>query len=248
MSDEVRRALKIIARAREMHQSHPPLIEAMLEEASSDSPPPFEATLISNPSAPTAVYVGSVSDAMYSGALKERQIGGIINVANSQLLQIQRLEKAMASQDPDGVESQWEIVQFDKGWYEKEAGNRHFQYLAIDAEDHPKYDMSPHFEECIDFIKNNCAQTASVLIHCVQGRNRSASIAVAYLVMVEGMTVFQAIEKVAESRRNVLSNRAFVRQLVEQFSPSPKELRPRPPTPPRIFSIGEVVERPSIPS
>ena len=51
-----------------------------------------------------------------------------------------------------------------------------------------------------------------VLVHCVMGRSRSASLVLAYLMMEQGLSVVAAIEHVRQ-RRCILPNHGFLRQL-----------------------------------
>lgn len=51
-----------------------------------------------------------------------------------------------------------------------------------------------------------------VLVHCVMGRSRSATLVLAYLMMKHSLSVVEAIEHVRQ-RRCILPNHGFLKQL-----------------------------------
>lgn len=51
-----------------------------------------------------------------------------------------------------------------------------------------------------------------VLVHCVMGRSRSATLVLAYVMMKHNLTVVDAIEHVRQ-RRCILPNHGFLKQL-----------------------------------
>lgn len=51
-----------------------------------------------------------------------------------------------------------------------------------------------------------------MLVHCVMGRSRSATLFLAYLMIGEGMTLADAAEHV-KTRRRILPNWGFLKQL-----------------------------------
>lgn len=53
-----------------------------------------------------------------------------------------------------------------------------------------------------------------LLVHCVMGRSRSATLFLAYLMICENMTVVDAIEHV-KKRRRIIPNWGFLKQLRE---------------------------------
>lgn len=212
-------------------------------------PPPFGGTLVSPPDHPIRVYVGGVSEAMYPAALIERNIVGIINVAFSQCIESQRIMKMSLESN-----SQWDKIEFSEKWYRSNLGNPDFKYLGISAEDHTRYKIAKHFNECIDFV-DSIQQTAAdndslsrpgVLVHCMQGYNRSVAVCVAWLMRACKFSLSEAVSRISEQRPLILSNRAFIRELV-QFEESDekddvvREIDQEIKT--QTFSIGEIVER-----
>lgn len=54
--------------------------------------------------------------------------------------------------------------------------------------------------------------SGKLLVHCVMGRSRSATLFLAYLMIYKNMTVVKAIEHV-KKQRCILPNRGFLKQL-----------------------------------
>ena len=73
-------------------------------------------------------------------------------------------------------------------------------------------------EDACAFIKEQLAASAPngcVLVHCHEGKNRSAALVVAYLMVEERMSLYEAVEQVWSRRPIVLSNDSFVDQLID---------------------------------
>lgn len=58
----------------------------------------------------------------------------------------------------------------------------------------------------------SCLVSGKLLVHCVMGRSRSATLFLAYLMIYKNMTVVNAIEHV-KKHRCILPNRGFLKQL-----------------------------------
>ena len=65
---------------------------------------------------------------------------------------------------------------------------------------------------CVRGVCVRWGALGKVLVHCVMGRSRSASLVLAYLMMEQGLSVVGAIEHVRQ-RRCILPNHGFLRQL-----------------------------------
>uniref|UniRef100_A0A667XPP6 Dual specificity protein phosphatase n=1 Tax=Myripristis murdjan TaxID=586833 RepID=A0A667XPP6_9TELE len=87
------------------------------------------------------------------------------------------------------------------------------QYYGIEAEDRPTFNISQFFYPAAQFIHSALSHPQNkVLVHCVMGRSRSASLVLAYLMMEQGLTVVDAVEHVRQ-RRCILPNHGFLKQL-----------------------------------
>ncbi|CAG0890823.1 unnamed protein product [Cyprideis torosa] len=98
-------------------------------------------------------------------------------------------------------------------------GKRYYQdtdvlYLGFRVTDYPSSDLSRHFDEAADFI-DNCLRTGGkILVHCVMGISRSATLVVAYLMIKRNMPATEAI-RLVRSKRDVRPNEGFLKQILE---------------------------------
>jgi protein-tyrosine phosphatase len=83
----------------------------------------------------------------------------------------------------------------------------HFHFEIFDR---PDADISQFFESISKIIK----ESKCVLVHCYGGISRSATCVIAYLMMIEEYTYFDAWKLVHEKRPIIKSNDGFVDQLL----------------------------------
>lgn len=87
--------------------------------------------------------------------------------------------------------------------------------LCIRMEDDVSYPIYPHFRPCYDFISECLSASNRVLVHCMQGVSRSATIVIAFLMIRYRLTVEQA-DFIVKARRNVISpNAGFYKALAK---------------------------------
>ena len=90
----------------------------------------------------------------------------------------------------------------------------------ISAKDDYEYNIMKDVEGCIKFInKAKKDKNGKILVHCAQGRNRSAAICCAYLIY-SGMTILEAYKLILTKRELpitglALSNENFRKQLMD---------------------------------
>uniref|UniRef100_A0A3Q3WZM1 Dual specificity protein phosphatase n=1 Tax=Mola mola TaxID=94237 RepID=A0A3Q3WZM1_MOLML len=87
--------------------------------------------------------------------------------------------------------------------------NMDVQYFGVEADDKPTFNISQFFQPAAQFIHEALNK---VLVHCVMGRSRSATLVLAYLMMKHSLSVVDAIEHVRQ-RRCILPNHGFLKQL-----------------------------------
>lgn len=75
--------------------------------------------------------------------------------------------------------------------------------LYIPGEDHQAYDLSLHFSTACDFIDESRKET-SILVHCMAGISRSATLVIAYLMKCMAVPFPQAMTMIVAKRRKVL--------------------------------------------
>ncbi|XP_063814750.1 dual specificity protein phosphatase 13A [Pseudophryne corroboree] len=87
-------------------------------------------------------------------------------------------------------------------------------YHGISASDLPDFDMSKYFYSASEFIHKALNTSGGrLLVHCVVGISRSATLVLAYLMIHHQLSLIQAICKVQESRW-VCPNTGFLQQLI----------------------------------
>ncbi|XP_072281306.1 dual specificity protein phosphatase 13A-like [Pyxicephalus adspersus] len=87
-------------------------------------------------------------------------------------------------------------------------------YHGVPANDLPDFDISQYFYSASEFIhKALNTPGARLLVHCVVGISRSASLVLAYLMIHHHLSLIQAIQKVQENRW-IFPNAGFLQQLL----------------------------------
>jgi protein-tyrosine phosphatase len=76
-------------------------------------------------------------------------------------------------------------------------------YLYIPAEDHEAYDIAQFFTNAFEFIEKARRET-NVLIHCMAGISRSATITAAYLIMKFGYDMNTVLNLLQRKRKQVI--------------------------------------------
>uniref|UniRef100_A0A3B4VDE9 Dual specificity protein phosphatase n=1 Tax=Seriola dumerili TaxID=41447 RepID=A0A3B4VDE9_SERDU len=135
------------------------------------------------------VYIGDEETAKDKHSLKRLGITHILNAA----------------------EGTWNNVDTGAGYY----SDMDIVYYGVVAEDVATFDLSQYFFSAAQFIKETLSNPQNkLLVHCVMGRSRSATLFLAYLMICENMTVVDAIDHV-KKRRRIIPNWGFLKQLRE---------------------------------
>ncbi|MCI4384645.1 hypothetical protein PGIGA_G00041130 [Pangasianodon gigas] len=93
--------------------------------------------------------------------------------------------------------------------------NMDIEYYGIEAEDIPSFNISVHFFTTAEYMRSVLSNAQNkLLVHCVMGRSRSATLVLAYLMIEEKMTLVEAIEQV-KRHRQIIPNWGFLKQLRE---------------------------------
>ncbi|KAM4607472.1 uncharacterized protein ACJ7VT_015711 [Polymixia lowei] len=132
------------------------------------------------------LYIGNVAVAQNRSALRKLGITHVLNAAHSK-------------QGSIG----------DQSYY----GNT-CVYYGIPAEDSDHFDLSQHFKPAADFIhKALKSKDGKVLVHCIMGVSRSATLVLAFLMLRRRQSLSDALEHVIQ-RRAVYPNRNFLSLLL----------------------------------
>lgn len=87
-------------------------------------------------------------------------------------------------------------------------------YYGIPAEDSDGFDLSLYFRPAADFIhKALKTKDGKVLVHCIMGMSRSASLVLAYLMLQQRLTLSNALKHVVQ-KRAIYPNRHFLSLLL----------------------------------
>jgi len=188
------------------------------------------------------LWLGSLEDALSLEGLVQRNIDGILNCAlddcqaecacsrpvrSGRARSHARGPSSMNNGDftpshaVEGVrkldrEHIRELASFDGDWYSTMLG-RSIAYLGIAAKDAPGYAMDEHFSETCSFLGGCNTEGRKVLVHCVQGINRSSAALVAFLCHALAMELEAAVVLASKQRGLILSNDDFLAQLVRCY-------------------------------
>ena len=67
-------------------------------------------------------------------------------------------------------------------------------YKHVNIVDIPGQDIKKYFPECLKYIEKSIQEGGRVLVHCIAGISRSASVVIAYLIYKNGMTFTEALK------------------------------------------------------
>ncbi|RVE54462.1 hypothetical protein evm_000947 [Chilo suppressalis] len=86
------------------------------------------------------------------------------------------------------------------------------RYKGFQLMDLPTTDISKYFHIAANFIDEGVSSGGRVLVHCLMGVSRSATCALAFLMIKRGMSLTEALSTV-RCRRDIHPNEGFLRQL-----------------------------------
>ncbi|XP_027863120.1 dual specificity protein phosphatase 13-like [Xiphophorus couchianus] len=88
-------------------------------------------------------------------------------------------------------------------------------YFGIPAEDSDHFDLSQYFKSATDFIhKGLKSKDGNVLVHCIMGVSRSATLVLAYLMLRHRFSLRDALRQVVK-KRAIYPNRNFLTLLLK---------------------------------
>ncbi|XP_019357734.1 PREDICTED: dual specificity protein phosphatase 13-like [Gavialis gangeticus] len=96
----------------------------------------------------------------------------------------------------------------DQGFYGPE-----IHYHGIAAEDSTDFNLRMHFYPASKYINKALnVLNGKILVHCVLGKSRSASLVLSYLMIYHHFSLADAVEKIIQHRA-IFPNRGFLKQL-----------------------------------
>ena len=93
-------------------------------------------------------------------------------------------------------------------------GTKTHLYLPLD--DAPNEKISKYFDPAFQFLRYHQERNIPVLVHCMAGMSRSATLLANYLMKKYKMNALTALDRLKKLRPIVRPNTGFIRQLVEQ--------------------------------
>jgi protein-tyrosine phosphatase len=75
-------------------------------------------------------------------------------------------------------------------------------------------DLLAHLSDVVNFINLARSRRSSLLIHCMWGMSRAPSIALAYFIHEEKMSLADSLKQIAAARNLIRPNPSFIRQLL----------------------------------
>ncbi|KAJ0976297.1 hypothetical protein J5N97_018262 [Dioscorea zingiberensis] len=90
-----------------------------------------------------------------------------------------------------------------------------FNYRNFSINDNDDEDIADLFEEASDFIDYVEHLGGKILVHCFEGRSRSATVVLAYLMLRKGLTLLQAWDKLKKAHRRAQPNDGFAKALLD---------------------------------
>ncbi|KAJ8011448.1 hypothetical protein DPEC_G00058320 [Dallia pectoralis] len=85
--------------------------------------------------------------------------------------------------------------------------------LRVPVYDDPNEDLYRYFDSCADLIQGEASKGGRTVVYCKNGRSRSATICMAYLLKYRKLSLADAFTKVRTSRSVVDPNSGFLAQL-----------------------------------
>lgn len=87
------------------------------------------------------------------------------------------------------------------------------QHICIPIEDSRQAELLGYLDFTVEWISDALRRNGQVMIHCIWGMSRSASVAIAYLMVTKHMPLEVALKFVVSKRQVVKPNSGFMRQL-----------------------------------
>jgi len=103
-----------------------------------------------------------------------------------------------------------------------------YSYLSVDLRDSIKEDISKEFDKVSDYIDLALRDNGKVLVHCIAGISRSASLVASYLINKKQLTFDETLQILKNKRTKIEPNDGFKKQL-ENYSSKEKIIKNKQP-------------------
>lgn len=138
---------------------------------------------------PNLLYLGGIRDASDTDWLRRRGIKCVLSVANY----------------------------IDEPAFRQAVADANASHHIFEIADVSTQELSALFPELSDLIDRSLTSTPPepVLVHCMMGVSRSATVVLAYLMEKHRMNLDEATRLVLAQRNNIFPNDGFIRQLFD---------------------------------
>jgi hypothetical protein len=92
-----------------------------------------------------------------------------------------------------------------------------FKYMIINAMDDENTNLDMVFEDSNKFIDDAVENIGNILVHCMMGKSRSATIVGAYLINTFAMNVDEVLSLLKKKRNIIQPNKYFEQQLRKYY-------------------------------
>jgi protein-tyrosine phosphatase len=89
----------------------------------------------------------------------------------------------------------------------------HFQYKLVDILDRPGNSLTGEFASCFAFIDRAVGTGGNVLVHCFQGKSRSAAVVIGYQMQKHNIGFLDGLKALQEGRPSAQPNAGFCADL-----------------------------------
>jgi hypothetical protein len=89
-------------------------------------------------------------------------------------------------------------------------------HLYLPLNDDPRENISKYFDTSAQFIRYYQERGIPVLVHCMAGISRSATLVANYLMQKYHINTLQALDLLKRRRQGIRPNPGFIRQLIKQ--------------------------------
>lgn len=108
------------------------------------------------------------------------------------------------------------VLNVTEEWKEHPKFREHnIVFKRIQIKDFVTESMQKHFTPAFEYLDYVKGSGGRVLVHCVVGKSRSATVVLAYLMTRHGMTLRQSFDHVRRTRDFIRPNDAFVMELLK---------------------------------
>jgi len=88
-----------------------------------------------------------------------------------------------------------------------------FSYLKFKTYDNARQDLISYFDVVSDFIELAIKNNGTVLVHCMKGKSRSATMVAAYILRTQRLPIDEIVKMIKSKRPVAGPNRGFFAQL-----------------------------------